>query len=337
MRVNKLTYKDINWDWDWGFEGATALCNFCHDTDGGHSGACGCVMQSKRKVKHDNLPCIKGGFWEAVKESEKRDLRPKKPTEAMIHKYLDWIRDKYATHEGEWLFGPPLTEKTFFEIKKYAALQDIKIPTFEELCAEVGQEPVYDCKTGAEFQKEVEEGGREILILSYAGWGKNKEAFETERITWPEFCRRRNKCECDYSNYTNRGKYDQCIIGDAEKGDRLVIGSGSLYQKTVTVIENKWDDYAEVLIDDTKRIVVAQKTNLAYRIHPTQVYINKILSCGYERQGDILTKQTEHGEALIDMRSKFRYMPEHKNKIDYSECTLVDMLKNIASHVHYER
>lgn len=226
--MERLTAQDLVWHWDWFVDAPTAICNFCYETDGGHSQACGCIRGcglDNEPVEHEDLPCVKYGFWDAEKESDALGLAPLIPTAQMILDYIehiDKVSKKYTDDPTliRWKDEPVLTEETYYKINKYAKKHKMQIPDFVEWSKKLGHEPFYDCNTGRGFMEE----RPEIPILEPNGWD-SQESFESDRIPWIEYCERREESNCDWSEVINRwrGGKNKLIAADAEVGQMIKV------------------------------------------------------------------------------------------------------------------
>lgn len=141
-----------------------------------------------------NLCCAR---WEWKPEECQRVLEwiktnpePESPTPEDIDAALDW--KKYSKEELEIsrIFDA-LGKSSYWLPKKWADTLQHTIPSYEELCAGVGIEPVYDLKTGAQWAKDEEKE-----VFGKDGWPE--DSFENEEIPWREFCNRRRRSEIEH-------------------------------------------------------------------------------------------------------------------------------------------
>ena len=179
--MNKLKPEDIVWGWDWLVDAPTALCPDCYETDGGHSGACGCIRQSKGSSL-DDQSCIKSGFWEATKEAVDLGLAPNHPTITQILDHIENIKKytqkKSVPYEKLHGFNPPFEESEYLKIKNNANFHNLSIPTFEKIGEEADIWLYYNCKAAKEWYDD----SPEIEIIDPSGFPNGLDS--DERISW---------------------------------------------------------------------------------------------------------------------------------------------------------
>ena len=154
----------------------------------------------------DGQKCEETGWWEQVIKAEENGEAPEEPTVEHIQQQIDHmltykLDEKDQLIEG--IFGKSFSsEGKYFPIKDAARKLKYPIPTLEEICQIRGIEPVYDCKTGAEWQAT----SPDVQVLEPKGWPKPyMTSWFEERIPWGEYCLRRHHSTCDYRDFlTNR-------------------------------------------------------------------------------------------------------------------------------------
>lgn len=248
--------EDIKYTYCWHCIHYTGLCPHC---DGN---ACSCFCQGDKIDKfkglsHDEMPCQRSKYWDALKYAEENGMVPTVVTEEEINGRLDRMRAYYAEmtpekrkeNQGFGIGHGLLDESDYWQIQDKAKRINISIPTLEEFGNEVDIEPNYDCNTGSGFTEETD-----IPIINPLGW-ESQEAYETERIPWVEYCHRRDQSDCDFRQMLiNRdwGKKSGWIrVGDATPGDVIRLHTGPCCYKIATVVENNGDDFVLLRVQDT--------------------------------------------------------------------------------------
>lgn len=333
LSMKQIKPQEIIWDWDWLPDGPTALCPFCHDTDGGHSGACGCIKQCKTRIKHENLPCVKSAWWEAAQDSVALGLAPLNATPEMIQGYIDYLINVYK--EGKyikWNDDPIFTEDHYLRMKRHAVANKMDFPSFEELSKTIGQNPpFYNCKTGEKW--ELEDGRPRIKIVNPIGWD-SEESFKNDRITWSEFCSKRCRSELDYRELakSERGtRFAKTMVGDIQQYQRMRIMSGIKFGHKATVLQNKKNKSTVVVLIDGEDVPIEMsKYNGADRIYSIQKYLDFLEKDGFEQDGYIWKKTFEDGTIeIINLQYQKRKPQNQDNLIQYKE-SLEDMLIQIC-------
>lgn len=206
-------------------------------------------------VPHEELPCVRSQFWEALKIAEESGLEPTVVTEEEINGRLNRMRAYYAAmtpekrkeNQGFGIGHGLLDESDYWQIQDKAKKINMPIPTLEDFGKEVDVEPNYDCNTGKGFTETTD-----IPIINPLGW-ESQEAYENERIPWIEYCDRRARSDCDYRIFApkrwERCKHERYMLSDTKNGDRIWMQTGPHAYKNATVIENNGGEYVVVNVD----------------------------------------------------------------------------------------
>lgn len=121
-------------------------------------------------------------YGEAL-EWMRRNAPPASPSPQEIDDVLNWSKSS----EEERII---LKAFNFFNADRYwlpkwwADNIAHNVPSYEDLCATVGVEPVYSLKTGKQWCEDEQKH-----VFDKDGW-VDEASFENEEIPWHEFCRR---------------------------------------------------------------------------------------------------------------------------------------------------
>ena len=177
--LKPLTINELKWEWCFHCQHSTTMCPSCETN--ACSGGCGL-----HKLPYGYTPCDYIEFWDKTKEAEELGQAPKLPTEDEIEQSLGRIKD-YITKYNSTDYGlSGFRESDHYELERMAKKISFQIPTYKEICDELGVEGTFDCKTTQQF---VDDDRREYHIPDIEKYDPN------ERISWHEFLRRWRRIE----------------------------------------------------------------------------------------------------------------------------------------------
>lgn len=173
--IKRLKVEDLNWQWCFHCEGATAICPDCG------SNSCGAGCRQQLDLSYSNTMCEHTAFWDIVQAAEERNLNPHMPTEEEVQKYFSFAKENIKKHNSVNYGLEGYRESKHYELTRTAKMIDVKLPTYRDLCEELGVDGDFDCKTTQQY---IDDDHREYIVPNIEQYDQD------ERISWIEFLRR---------------------------------------------------------------------------------------------------------------------------------------------------